>query len=516
MHITVNASKPHPQRKMISFRKFKSVDHAAFAEDLQRVIATEHYDAAVLDTECLSKRYECTLRKLLEQHAPVKKSMLAVKARAPWYTAEIAEAKKLRRKYERRWRKTKLTIHRDLFKEQKRVVSHLIQQTREAFYNRKVEDCRGNQKALFRIVDNLLHEKNAITGDNLSLSAEAMSVFFQEKIQKIWGELQTADRKDKMPASYATPTGPPLRHFEQATEEEVGRIVKSMSNATCTLDPIPTSFVKQHLPILLPTITGIVNSSISTGVVPSNLKTAMVVPRIKKTDLDADDAKNYRPISNLPFISKVIERVVSARIASHMETHQLHQSAYKPGHSTETALLKVKNDILLSMESKCGALMVLLDLSAAFDTVCHDRLLQVLNERIGLQGTALLWFRSYLEQRTQSVSMGGSSAPAAALTQGVPQGSVLGPVLFSIYTLALGDTVRHGIDAHFYADDSQLYASFDIGSNPSDIIGRMETCIEDIRVWMNDNFLHLNPAKTEVICFASRRAALDPVRSVQD
>ena len=232
----------------------------------------------------------------------------------------------------------------------------------------------------------------------------------------------------------------------------------------------------------------------------------------EEEQLGCRDPKNYRPISNLPFLSKIIERIVSFRIIAHMTQHQLHercQSAYKAGHSTETALVKVKEDILQALDKKDGVLMVLLDLSSAFDTVCHSKLLKILNERIGLCEVTLDWFRSYLTGRRQAVLVGSHSSPSTVLTRGVPQGSVLGPVLFTIYTLGLGDIIRrHGMEGHFYADDTQLYAVFSSDEEPSAVVSRMESCVSSIKTWMATNCLQLNDAKTDVICFSSRRSSI--------
>ena len=150
-------------------------------------------------------------------------------------------------------------------------------------------------------------------------------------------------------------------------------------------------------------------------------------------------------------------------------------------------------------------------LSAAFDTVCHRQLLRVLESRIGLVGTALQWFIFYLGSRTQSVKLRDVFTPASILAQGVPQGSVLGPALFSVYTLPLGDIVRrHGLQMHCYADDTQLYAAFKMDDNIPDITEKLEKCITSINTWMKANYLHLNDTKNEVICFASPRSSIDP------
>ena len=346
-----------------------------------------------------------------------------------------------------------------------------------------------------------------------------MSNFFETKIQRIWEGLASPviDGHRGPSSSSATPfraSPPPLATFAPASEEEVIKTIKSMSTATCQLDPMPTTLVKKHLSMLAPTITTIVNASLSNSSMPASLKTALVKPRLKKGGLDPDDPKSYRPISNLPFVSKVIERIVSSRLTSHMmqhDLHEVHQSAYKAGHSTESALLKVTDDILQALDKKKGVLMVLLDLSAAFDTVAHEKLLEVLSQRIGLSGSALEWFRSYLDHRTQTVVVGETSASPTVLTRGVPQGSVLGPVLFTVYTLALGDIVRkHRMESHFYADDTQLYATFDSADDVPVVLEKMEKCVVDVKAWMAENCLQLNDAKTELICFTSKHSHITP------
>ena len=150
---------------------------------------------------------------------------------------------------------------------------------------------------------------------------------------------------------------------------------------------MPTSFIKQHASVLIPAITNITNESVRSGSVPFDLKEAVIKPLLKKPGLDNSNLSKYRPVSNLPFLSNIIERVVDARLKEHMSEHSLcegMQSTYKAGHSTETALVRMKNDIPTSMDKNQCVLLLLLDLSAAFDTFNHSKLLKVLQHRIGL------------------------------------------------------------------------------------------------------------------------------------
>ena len=153
------------------------------------------------------------------------------------------------------------------------------------------------------------------------------------------------------------------------------------------------------------------------------------------------------------------------------------QSAYRKGHSTETALLKVQNDILMNMNRQHVTLLVLLDLSAAFDTVDHNILLTRLKTSIGIRGTALNWFTLYLSDRSQRISLGGCHSDSFQLPYGVPQGSCLGPLLFTIYASKLFEVIKEQLpDVHAYADDTQLYLSFkpDTATGQSEAIMAME------------------------------------------
>ena len=205
---------------------------------------------------------------------------------------------------------------------------------------------------------------------------------------------------------------------------------------TCALDLLPAFVLTKCLQRLLPVITDIVNRSLDEALMPNSLKTALIIPLLKKTNLDTEDFKNFRPVTNLPFVSKLIEKSVAVQLVQYIDDNNFDeklQSAYKKLHSTETALLRIHDDILRTVDRGCTVVSLLLDLSAAFDTVDHGLLLPRLNTRFGIKGKVLAWFKSYLIDRSQFVSINGSNSSHSDLMFGVPQGSVLGPILYLLH-----------------------------------------------------------------------------------
>ena len=233
------------------------------------------------------------------------------------------------------------------------------------------------------------------------------------------------------------------------------------SKETCTLDPIPSWLVASCAYQIVPVVTHIVNASLFMADVPSNLKQAVVTPILKNNKLDKDNLNNYRPISNLSLLSNIVEKIVTSRMHSFLQNNNMFpkfQSAYRPLHSTETALVRVHNHIVKCISDKNDVILILLDLSSAFDTIDNHLLLERLRDAFGFRGSVLDWFDSYFTGRTQSISVNNAyfSNPSR-LIYVVPQGSVLGPSLFILYIVPLYEIIsRFFIDFHFYADDNQL------------------------------------------------------------
>ena len=219
---------------------------------------------------------------------------------------------------------------------------------------------------------------------------------------------------------------------------------------------------------------------------------------------------NYRPVSNLSFLSKILEKSVAKRLNAHIEEHMLSnhaQSAYKRFHSTETALLKIHNDIICNMDNGKVTALTLLDVSAAFDTIDNATILERLHGHFGSSGTVLQWFKSYISNRQQRVHIDGSLSCPQDLHFGVPQGSVLGPFLFCLYTTSMSKIITtHGVSHHnyMYADGTQVYIELS-QSDTHKSISSLSDCLTNISLWMQSSNLKLNSVKTEFIIIGTKQ-----------
>ena len=308
----------------------------------------------------------------------------------------MLDQKRLVRQRERTWKKYKQQHHWEALSNEKKKYRSIFKKARCKAISSKVAECKSNIKSLYNLVNNItggVKENPLPECKNDKCLANTFADYFIEKIKKIREALDSQTLYD--PIDQEVPT---IEEFLPFTEEDIEEIIGTMQPKYCELDVIQPTFLKKLIPCIIKPITHLINTSISSGVSAANWKTAIIRPLLKKPSLDLK-TKNYRPVSSLSFLSKLLEKCVLVRFNNHCKDNNLmpsHQSAYREHHSCETALVRLTNDLLWSIEKQRVTALVATDLSAAFDTVDHTVLLKVLQQNFGVKGKVLNWIDTYL------------------------------------------------------------------------------------------------------------------------
>ena len=299
--------------------------------------------------------------------------------------------------------------------------------------------------------------------------------------------------------------------FTPVEPEQTRKVLQELApKSSCGHDDISSRLLKEIAPYITNTLTLIINQSLSSGIFPNRLKIAKVVPLYKKGDSHIID--NYRPISLLPSISKIFEKIVFKQLYDYFLTKKLlynSQYGFRKDHSTEFASLELVDKVTQDLDQGKIPIALFLDLSKAFDTLDHDILLYKLNY-YGIRDMSLNWFSSYLTQRQQYVEINGEKSPSLLISTGVPQGSILGPLLFLIYMndIHLASDIFHSI---LYADDTTLQTplcAFKIPftiSQKHNLSSKINAELSKIQQWLEINKLSLNISKTKFMVFHRRQ-----------
>ena len=494
--------KAHRKCSVKNFRRISEINLNSFKNDIMESLSLINIEN--LNVNDHLEQFDKSLLYCLDIHAPVIKKCTIDRSDCDWFTDELLNLKRERRKRERLLNKAKRNNSDNLdtlkldYANITKVYFARMKLVRE---NKTIENWKlanKDSKYLYKTVNNLLGKSNLVQSD---LSANALSDFFITKIENIRRDISVTNASCN-PVNTVSENAFKLNAFCLTNIDEVLNLVKISKKTNSPQQRFPSKLFANIIDSIVNNLVTIFNKSLSSGVFPDQFKQACVLPIIKKPNLDSNEMKNFRPISLLDFKSKLLERIVSSRLNSHLSlcnVHDIYQSGYKKFHSTETALLHVVNDLRLSADKNYVSVLLTLDLSAAFDTIDHNILYSTLKTYLGIEGTALNWLKSYLSERTQTVYFNNSQSNPKSLNFGVPQGSVLGPLLFQIYLLPLGRLLRQlDLKFHAYADDVQIYIAVTPDSYITQI-DRIQNAYITINDWLSKNFLKLNPKKSEIL-----------------
>ncbi len=490
--------------KMVTSRCYKSFNEASFIHDISCVDWNRVSDIEDPDDSWVLWRK--MFLDVCNKHVPFKTRKVKGYL-PPWITPEYKE---LSHKRDHQKRQAQLSGNPDDWrraKEMRNKVNSLNKRLKREHFRKVIKENGNNTRKLWQTLRNHggLGTKQTSVASTESKSeciakANQINHHFCTIGHKVVNDTN-ADNHSNETSSECISSEDKMFTFSVVSDTYVYQQLKMISiNKATGMDDIPAKLLKLAAPYIAKSLAHICNVSLKNGTIPNEWKYAKVTPIHKGGD--TNDLNNYRPISVLPIISKILERSVHDQIYSYLQENNIlstEQSGFRPNHSTETALLDVTDYILNGMDKGKATGIVFLDLRKAFDTVNHDLLLKKLHD-IGVRGIELAWFKSYLSDRKQSTAYQGTLSAYEDITIGVPQGSILGPLLFCIFVNDLPKFLT--CKTVLYADDTALMFS----SNDKNVLNiNLNNNLKQVSEWLQRNKLSLNIAKTKYMICGTRQ-----------
>ena len=496
-------------------RSFTLKNIANFKNCLQNVT----WDFVYLsdDIESAYQRFQGVLDQLLNTNFKKQTYTMNYKNRHPWMTAALRAQIKQKNKLHSLAISSRDDKIMDDYKETKKNLQSALRNSEITYFSNQLDIHRNDMGKSWKVLRNILgkdHNKrkkhhsffinNNYVTDSLQI-ANAFNKFFVS----IGSLLAKKIKSDVNPLLYVDNNVNSIATFE-VTSNRVRNVILSLNNSSAGHDELPPFVAKSCIEEFIEPLTYMINESLRTGICPPELKIARVVPIFKSGDPSL--LTNYRPISVLSFFSKVFERIVYDYLFDFICTNNIlhdYQFGFRPGHSTQQAIITLIDKITKSLDNGDIVISLFIDLKKAFDTVDHRILLRKLYA-YGIRGTMLKWIESYLSGRTQYVVFDGQESEIHGIQCGVPQGSILGPLLFILYMNDICN-VSDIFFAIMYADDTSLVVN---GKDLNTLIQLLNTALIDLCTWFKANRLSLNTTKTFYMIF--HRARIKHMSGVAD
>ena len=493
---------------MIEARNFKHFDESKFRNDL--INAPWPCIDNFQDVNCALAAWTKVFLSVVDKHAPCRTKRIRNKP-SPWLNPNIKQLMFKRDWLKRKATKTGMLEDWSAYRTSRNLVNKEIRLAKKRFYQSRINEASGDQKATWKVLNDLLGKKSCVTKINELKSdcgvtitnpediADYMNKHFAAIGPNLASKIQVED--NITPTEFLTEKDSSFN----LKKVEASSVLKSLTgvkiNKATGIDKISNKILKIAAPVIYKNLTDLFNLSITSGVFPSDWKIAKVSPLFKSGDLS--NANNYRPISVLPTIARVFERLIFDQLYTYVNDNNFlytYQSRFRPLHSTFTALLDITNEWCFNIDKGMVNGVLFLDLKKAFDTVDHAILLTKL-KYYGVATASINWFTSYLENRQQVCYANGITSSIDNVTCGVPQGSILGPLLFLIYINDISKCLDYGV-ARLFADDTNLTFS---GCSFPVLQNKMSKDLKGIASWLSANRLTLNVLKTDFMVVGSRQ-----------
>lgn len=507
--IMINITKPRRKPIIKTFRQFKNYDKLT----LSNLILSEHHNFnKILDTDNVNTQvniFNKNFIKCLDRCAPIVTKEIK-RPHKPWFTDELKAVINNKNKIHndlRSDRKNVLLLEQ--YRNAKKQVKSLIQSSKKEYYWKELNNNKNNSSSKWNIIKEIVPSTKSSSEtyifEDKDRKAEEFNTFFANVGKNTFEKTQESPLiSDSTCPELSPPDCDSMDGMFRPQPVDVETVILTIKSLKETrsvgCDGISFKFIRDSLYIISFYITVIINTSLTTGIFPEMWKHALVVPVFKKGDQES--VNNYRPISLLPILSKILEKIVSSQLLEFLLQNNLLsncQHGFRPNLSTETALLKVTDAIYRNMDRKMISLLTLCDLSKAFDSVSHSILLK----KCALLKIDSFWLTSYLEKRTQSVKLDNTVSSQACIQFGVPQGSILGPLLFNIYVNDMKEYISNCTLVQ-YADDTQLLHQGYL-DDLNEIIKQTEDTLRKLKSYFYKNGLMINATKTQFIFIGSRQ-----------
>lgn len=496
VYCTLELKKDIKKCQLKTYRSFKYFDLDNFTIELMSLPFYEMFD--MNDVNVKIEFLTRLLNKLFDKHAPVTVSRFT-KPYAPWLTDNIRLMMTLRDDALKKFKKSRKMSHWDYYKQLRNYTTQAVRNEKKAFFEHELQNL--DSKSLWKKLDKYnIHSKSKTEIPLALKDPNKFNDFFINTIPKITSvnnETVNSYNNSKLVNENC------IFNFIEVDQKTILKIVNSIKSTAIGADGLNINMIKLCLPHILPYLSHIINACLIRGIFPESWKLALITPLPKISN--PVEFKHFRPVSILPVLSKVLEKVIDIQIRNYLEKHTIlpdTQSGFRPGYSCNSALLNICDDILKKTDDNKLTLLVLLDYSKAFDTLNHEILIAMLGS-IGFGEIPLKLFKTYLNDRKQAVRISSVISNMQALHSGVPQGSILGPLLFTIYTSTFNKTLKF-CNSHQYADDTQIYYSFSADDAAIACFRINEDMKRIVEISQNHSLI-INSSKTNSILFGPNK-----------
>ena len=503
LYVQTNITKPKPEESEIRYRNYKNYCEEKFNDELKEAIEKSSLNS-LIEADLIDEATELWIKifkKTANKHAPLVVKRKSKRMRKiPWSNENLETLTKEKTKKLQLYRLYGLFTDLKMVKVISNKITHLKRKLKKSYFTEKINSYEGDSKKIWKVMKEVTNTEEI----NNTTEPNFLNQNVTNNFNKFFATVGTRIKEKLKVKKEETREYNDANHFtlQEETEESIIKLIDKIKiDVAVGHDDINAKLIKDSKHTIADSLKRLVNLSYKTSKFPNCLKIAIVKAIHKKGD--TEDPSNYRPLSILPIVSKIFERSATNQLVKYLEDHKLitdTQHAYRKGHSTQTCLNEIVDYIYEENDKGNIVGIASLDLSKAFDSIDHDLLLQKLRN-LGLQGTSLAWCESYLTNREQKTKFRNYESTTETVTSGVPQGSILGPILFICF---MNNLPKEFNDCKImsYADDTQIIVS---GKSIEEIKSRIESLIQAAQEWYTENSLLNNASKTEIMIISKRK-----------